>query len=136
MALTLLGFPSMMYTRKHNSKGMTRKNTWVDYGNLAANLVQAAQLTGVRCALEDQRELALHERKEQELQHQLRNSIFEMDTMLRGLSAARNQNLVGTLALARENLSTMTKHSICGHLRDYADKDRYSMIMRGFESLA
>lgn len=125
-----------MYTRK--DKGMTRKNTLVDYGNLAANVFQAVQLSQVRRGIDTQTQIAATELAVEENQGRLCESIFQYDSLLRNLQGAhaRNQNVVGVLALARESLLNMKCNRISHLLRAYADKEKLRDVEEGFEALA
>lgn len=116
---------------------MTRKHTLIDYANLGANLIQAAQLTEMRRCLDNQSQLAVMELAIDESQAKLRESIFQADTLLKSLEAAhaRDENVVGLLALARESVVNLKQNPISHLLRSYEDKERIRAVIEGFEAL-
>lgn len=123
---------------------MARNRDWVDYANVAANVVQTAQLDGVNSKMRQLSELGLRKeyREQQEAavakcEDILRDAVFFYTEQLRDLEEIASQNPVAAYIRAshlKRTYAKMPKFKASG-FRKFEDKERLARVQRNFDRL-
>lgn len=122
---------------------MARDRDWVDYANLAANVVQTAQLGGINGKMQELAELTRQtEYREQERaaeEHRetiLRDAVFQADTLLLSLRKISTQNPRAAMAWAKHALLQFERNGVTSaSFRSYEDKERLRSATGGHEQI-
>jgi len=121
---------------------MAAKRDWVDYTNLAANVVQTAQLDGINNKMRQMAALELQKeyREQQEVavakcEDLLRDAVFFYSEQLRDLADLAKSNPVAAYIRAN-HLKRMYKfmpHFKASKFRKYEDKERLTNLQREYD---
>lgn len=123
---------------------MAPKRDWVDYTNLAANVVQTAQLDGINSKMRQMAELELHKeyREQQEAavaRHEdlLRESVFFFSEQLRDVEEVASQ--YPTAAYVRASHAKRLYESVpqfkSSGFRKFEDKERMANVQRAYDRM-
>lgn len=123
---------------------MTKDRDWVDYANVAANVVQTAQLGSINAKMGQLAELELQKeyREQQEgavakCEDLLRDAVFFYSEQLRDLEEVANQNSVTAYIRASHLKGTyerMPQFKASG-FRKFEDKERLANVQRNCDRL-
>lgn len=115
---------------------MAQKRDWVDYTNLASNIVQNLQLGDMQHKLGAVASVMQEEQDTAKRENQLRDAVFQADTMLRNLQKGSKDNPRASLAWARHNLLQFERNEVTSaSFRSYEDKERLRSVVEGHEQL-
>ena len=118
---------------------MARDRDWVDYTNLAANVVQTAQLDGINSKMRQMAELELLKeyREQQEAavakcEDLLRDAVFFYSEQLRDLEELASQNPVAAYIRASHLRGTYDRmpQFKASRFRKFEDKERLANVQR------
>lgn len=121
---------------------MPRDRDWVDYANLASNVVQNVQLSSINDKMRQMAELELHKeyRVQQEAvvaqrENMLRDAVFYYAEQLRDVEEILSQNPVDAYVRAsflKVTYDRMPQFSASG-FRNYEDKERLANVKRAYD---
>jgi hypothetical protein len=115
---------------------MAKERDWVDYANLGSNLLQNAQLSGVRSRLDSLASAAEREQARTAQEDARREMVFQADTTLRGARRHAGDERQGVLAIVRFYLASFRECSLDSScFRNFEDKERLRSVVEGFEAL-
>ena len=123
---------------------MAREKDWIDYVNLGSNLVQNLQLNdlqnkvgGIFDTVDDLAAIAASEENRKTREDNLREIVFQAETVLRKLRTFQEKDGAGVLALSTVCLGHFTRNSVSsGDFRSFEDKERVHSVIEGFKGLS
>ncbi len=123
---------------------MASKRDWVGYANLAANVVQTAQLDGINSKMRQMAELELqneyrqqHEAAVAKHEDLLREAVFFYSERLRDLEETASQNPAAThirTCYFRRTYENMPQFKSSG-FRKFEDKERLANVQRAYDRM-